>query len=336
VGQGGSLLALALHDNNFGYTPLISFFSLPSSAAESSPLHLGDYPTHHSDSLTNLLFHPTIPSLLLSSSEDGTISVFDTRHPTPALSLMHVIRGGDAVPRGGLTIFGPSKSWHSEATPSAASLPPLSGSTGVAVLCGLAGSEIAVYNGVNANKMLRLKEMRSNPFTRLASQAGNGGYGDDVEGDGTSDDRDVDYFVRSVWISEPSGAGGEYYGAERRPEAEDGGYLCVIGGNFSGDLIPRVVKTDGVEPLYDADGAEVALTGGHTSTVRCVSSISGGLVTAGEDGKVCVWLRKRSSLPPSPPASSPASPSTEPKKEKKDKKDKKGKKKKKKKRLADE
>ena len=296
ISYQGALLATSLQTND---SPLIAFFSLTTHVAAATHVAatlVGSYPTHHSDIISNLLFHPTLPSLLLSSSEDGTVAIYDTRHPTPQAALLTIIRGAaGGVMTNGLTVFGPAVDKAAQLWNTNPPFPGLEGPTGVSCLCGQNGNSLSVYNGGNGGKMVQVNETRRNDFIRLVERIKTEGEVEENVEDAVGGETDVDYYVKTVWCEGSEGGqapAGEYYGESRDGSpGVDGGYLVAIGGSFDGIVTPRIVVRDGTDAVYGGDGKEVRLRGGHVETVRTVAAIQGGVITGGEDGRLCVWLR---------------------------------------------
>lgn len=72
-----------------------------------TPVQLGQYVDSHSDSVTQLMFHPSAPSQLVSASEDGLLCVFDVRAKSEDDALVTVIPTDEGCPSA-VGLFGPS------------------------------------------------------------------------------------------------------------------------------------------------------------------------------------------------------------------------------------
>jgi WD40 repeat protein len=85
-----------------------------SGTAPSSCL-LGSYTDSHRDDVICLKFHPLVPSILLSGSEDGLACIFDTTQPTESMALKSVINVGSPLRKVGFCA-GPSMASPTTAT----------------------------------------------------------------------------------------------------------------------------------------------------------------------------------------------------------------------------
>ena len=65
----------------------------------STPLR--SYIDSHTDTITTLALHPSLPSLLLSSSTDGLVNIFDTTQADEDDALYQVINHGSAIAHAG-------------------------------------------------------------------------------------------------------------------------------------------------------------------------------------------------------------------------------------------
>jgi len=65
----------------------------------SAPLR--SYIDSHTDTVTSLQLHPTLPTLLLSSSTDGLVNIFDTSQAEEEDALYQVINHGSAIAHAG-------------------------------------------------------------------------------------------------------------------------------------------------------------------------------------------------------------------------------------------
>ena len=65
--------------------------------------------------------------------------------------------------------------------------------------------------------------------------------------------------------------------------------LSLLVGDHGGSMHLLRVTPQSVSPLYSFRRCQQ----GHTSTVRCITQTSFGLITGGDDGLLCVWPRKR-------------------------------------------
>lgn len=65
----------------------------------SAPLR--SYIDSHTDTVTSLQLHPTLPTLLLSSSTDGLVNIFDTSQADEDDALYQVINHGSAIAHAG-------------------------------------------------------------------------------------------------------------------------------------------------------------------------------------------------------------------------------------------
>ena len=215
--------------------------------------------------------------------------VYDTRETTPAKALINVIRGGSGgiTPGDGVTFFGPMNYWKGGSGISGDKDAEVLGESGLAVLSGVGGSSLSCFSASGSGaEILSHGEMRRNDFTRMMLSGGN-----NVAGGGNESCADIDYYLKSAWIEVPGAApdSGEFYGFDQAAPLEP--MLVLIGGNFGGDVVPMVVKKEGVQNLVNRDAKNVVLRGGHCSTVRTVSAAFGGFVTGGEDGRICFWDR---------------------------------------------
>ncbi|KAF2125397.1 WD40 repeat-like protein [Dothidotthia symphoricarpi CBS 119687] len=83
----------------------------PDDGAGVSPVYIWDQrnpsiPTlslieSHTDTITSLALHPTLPNLLLSSSTDGLVNIFDITQPEEEDALYQVINHGSAIAHAG-------------------------------------------------------------------------------------------------------------------------------------------------------------------------------------------------------------------------------------------
>ncbi|KAG9376412.1 WD40 domain containing protein [Pyrenophora tritici-repentis] len=73
----------------------------PNSSPGLPPTTLRTYPDSHTDTVTTLSLHPSHPSLLLSSSTDGLINIFDTTQADEDDALYQVINHGSAIAHAG-------------------------------------------------------------------------------------------------------------------------------------------------------------------------------------------------------------------------------------------
>ncbi|KAF2730244.1 WD40 repeat-like protein [Polyplosphaeria fusca] len=60
-----------------------------------------EYVESHTDTITSLELHPSLPTLLLSSSTDGLVNIFDTSKPDEEDALFQVINHRSAIARAG-------------------------------------------------------------------------------------------------------------------------------------------------------------------------------------------------------------------------------------------
>ncbi|KAF1832175.1 WD40 repeat-like protein [Decorospora gaudefroyi] len=88
----------------------------PEDGPTSSPVYIWDtrnpalplrtYTDSHTDTVTSLALHPSHPSLLLSSSTDGLINIFDTTQADEDDALYQVINHGSAIAHAGFMLPG--------------------------------------------------------------------------------------------------------------------------------------------------------------------------------------------------------------------------------------
>ncbi|KAJ4993535.1 WD repeat-containing protein [Stagonosporopsis vannaccii] len=93
--------------NNF----LAAGIENPDDGAHESPVYVWDqrntsaplrsYIDSHTDTVTSLQLHPTLPTLLLSSSTDGLVNIFDTSQAEEEDALYQVINHGSAIAHAG-------------------------------------------------------------------------------------------------------------------------------------------------------------------------------------------------------------------------------------------
>jgi WD40 repeat protein len=94
-------------ENNF----IAAGIENPEDGANSSPVYIWDQRNvsapqlslieSHTDTVTSLQLHPTLPKLLLSSSTDGLVNIFDTSQPEEDDALYQVINHGSAIAHAG-------------------------------------------------------------------------------------------------------------------------------------------------------------------------------------------------------------------------------------------
>ncbi|KAF2746150.1 WD40 repeat-like protein [Sporormia fimetaria CBS 119925] len=117
-GKGGPVMCITNPDKlistlttSYPHHLLATGLENPNDGPSDSPIHIFDLrspsvPTlslldSHTDTITTLSLHPSHPSLLLSSSTDNLLSIFDTSQPTEDDALYQVINHGSAVAHAG-------------------------------------------------------------------------------------------------------------------------------------------------------------------------------------------------------------------------------------------
>lgn len=92
----GPLLAAGTESNKEGLGDVsVLVFDLRNASPSSAPLR--NYAESHTDSITQLAFHPTQPSVLLSGSTDGLVSLFDVTQGDEEEALQRVLNPRSAV-----------------------------------------------------------------------------------------------------------------------------------------------------------------------------------------------------------------------------------------------
>ncbi|XP_066290396.1 WD repeat-containing protein 89-like isoform X2 [Branchiostoma lanceolatum] len=211
------------------------------------------YPDSHSDDITQVNFHPSIPHKLASGSTDGLISIFDVRQSDEDDAVENVLNTESSVSRIGW--YGPNSDklycvthvetlqlWDADEADQIGNFEDIKD---------YSGKELDHHAPVATIKHMKDKEVatETDDGTKKSSALG------------------PDYLVDCYWDAQQQ-------------------KLLLAGGLHSGRLnvykVKRKKKT--LKPLY-------SLGDGHLSTIRCLhwQDKTQSLVTGGEDGLLCLW-----------------------------------------------
>jgi len=182
------------------------------------------YDESHTQSVTQLCFHPRRPEVLLSAGEDGLLCAFDVRKRTEADALLSVANAESSIRRFGF--FGPQYecAWCVTFTETLA-------------LWRLQG---------DCDEIANLGNIRETAARAVGAR--------------------VDFLLECVYD----------------PPTRQ---LALLVGDHEGGLRLLGVTAEGVTPLYAFPRGARA----HASDVRCFALTPHGIVTGGDDGRLCIW-----------------------------------------------
>lgn len=226
-----------------------------------SDIPILSYSETHSDDITTLDFHPTIPNILLSAASDALISISDIRKENEDDSVIGVINAGASVARAG---WGGSSKGYEKATPvdddektslPATDLPPLGAFYGVSDM-----QTIGIWEADGFTELLPVRDVRQTQM-----QAG----------------IPTHRHWQSEYIIEAT------YDSTLLENSESVGLFC---GEQDGGMALMEIPHSNQESSPNWS-LHCLTSGGHTDIVRSVTwdSSSYVLYSGGEDGKLCAW-----------------------------------------------
>mmetsp|Transcript_11468 Transcript_11468/g.25149 ORF Transcript_11468/g.25149 Transcript_11468/m.25149 type:complete len:469 (-) Transcript_11468:226-1632(-) len=230
---------------------------------------LGSYTEGHSDAITVLNVHPNNPNVILSGSEDGTVILHDISAPDEEKAFMSVLNVGCPVRRAGF--FG--KGWEG--------IWCTTGSEGVQVWHWSSGIRISNYES------LKIESSGENESISCG-KINIGGVRDclnkildqEKSHHGENCGRMVEYLL-----------GCHYNVSSERLSllaGSHGGYLVAFELGSKGET--KLMAETSSLPLSSFRGT--AAPAMHQSTIRDFVVLGEGIVTGGEDGRICEWQVK--------------------------------------------
>lgn len=217
----------------------------------------------HSDDITSLDFHPTIPNVLLSAASDALIAISDTRQQNEDDSVIGVINAGASVARAG---WGGSSKVYPKASPvdeeedassSASNLPPLGAFYGVSDM-----QTLGIWEADGFSELLPVRDVRQTQMeTNIPAHR----------------------HWQTEYVIDTN------YDSSLLENPESVGLFC---GEQNGGMalmeIPHHNKEQSSSPNWSL---HCLTSGGHTDIVRSVTwdPSSYILYSGGEDGRLCAW-----------------------------------------------
>ncbi|MCO5599809.1 hypothetical protein L7F22_053916 [Adiantum nelumboides] len=219
----------------------------------------------HSDDITSLDFHPTIPNVLLSAASDALIAISDTRQQNEDDSVIGVINAGASVARAGWggssKVFpkaAPVDDEEEEASSSAANLPPLGAFYGVSDM-----QTLGVWEADGFTELLPVRDVRQTQMeTNIPSHR----------------------HWQTEYVIDAN------YDSSLLENSESVGIFC---GEQNGGMALMEIPHNNVENSSSSLNWSLhcLTSGGHTDIVRSVTwdPSSYILYSGGEDGRLCAW-----------------------------------------------
>ncbi|CAN0282665.1 unnamed protein product, partial [Laminaria digitata] len=213
---------------------------------------LGTYSECHSDAVTQVRFHPTKRSFMLTGSEDGLMCFFDTGVSTEEDALDSVMNAECAVRSVGF--FGPE---------------------GEGVYCCTNTETLSLWHASGAQRIKDFGDVRALARGTTPTPPADASEVSPA-GDASEEGKGAEYTAsQGGWGAQVDCIVGCHYeaGADR---------LRLVTSGFDGAACVATISPEGITP-------EAVLQGGHSEQIRTFDWRGQTVVTGAEDAKVCLW-----------------------------------------------